>query len=188
MVVGDRAGAWSATFYFLEARTVAWDEELAFCMRSEQFIGIDVSKTSLDVGVHPSGQTFCFENSHKGIQALLRKFKKLAPTLIVLEGTGGLANPVLGALLLKGFPVARVNPRQARDFAKATGKLAKTDKVDSLMLAHFADAIRPRQETIKDDVCVSLEELMKRRRQLLNMLVQEKNRHGTSRGAVRKNI
>ena len=105
--------------------------------KSERFIGIDVSKDTLDVHVLPEGKAFVFSNDVDGIAALCRKFGKLRPQLIVLEATGGLQIPVASALGVKKHPVAVINPRQARDFARATGRLAKTDKIDAQVLAFF---------------------------------------------------
>jgi len=151
-------------------------------MNNELFIGIDVSLEKLDVAVSDDSRAYCFENNLKGIDALCKKCKKWKPVLIVLEGTGGLENNALTSLILKGFPTARINPRQARDFAKATGKLAKTDRVDSIMLRHFAEVLRPNPHVLKDDTGNKLSVVNTRRRQLITMLVREKNRRSRSSG------
>ncbi len=145
-------------------------------MQKEVFIGIDISKDSLDVCLHEQDKLYSFENTEDGIHALCKKCKKWRPTLVVLEATGGLENPVLSALLLKGFAVARMNPRQIRDFAKATGCLAKTDGLDAAVIAHFAKVIRLKPHELKDETGAELENVIKRRRQLVKMLVQEKIR------------
>jgi transposase len=157
-------------------------------MDNEIFVGIDVSLDKLDVAVSNDSRAYCFKNTPKGIDALCKKCKKWKPTLIVLEGTGGLENSVLTALILKGIPTARVNPRQARDFAKATGKLAKTDRVDSLMLCHFAEALRPEPYVLKNKVGEDLSTQNTRRRQLVSMLVREKNRKSRSAGETLDSI
>jgi len=156
--------------------------------KNDLFIGIDVSKTTLDVCLFPKDEYLSFDNSEKGIRALVKKCKNWKPELIVLEATGGLENAVMASLALKGFAVSRINPRQARDFAKATGRLAKTDKVDSLILAHFAQAIRPEPTELKTEVGLQLEEVLKRRRQLINMRTKEINRLSSSSQGIKLNI
>ncbi len=105
----------------------------------------------LDVAVFGDARAYCFENDMKGIDALCKKCKKRKPAFVVLETTGGLENVDLTSLLLKGIPTVRVNPQQARDFAKATGKLAKTDRVDSVMLCRSAEASSPEPHILKDE-------------------------------------
>ena len=106
---------------------------------TELFVGIDVSKAKLDIGFNGSDEFFTVGNDHHGITALTKKLKKEKPVLIVLEATGGLQVPVAASLAAAALPVVVVNPRQVRDFAKATGRLAKTDKIDALILAKFGD-------------------------------------------------
>lgn len=176
---------------FSLTRTVAGASEPVFArmgMKKEIFVGIDVSKATLDVGVSPSEKTLSFSNDDKGIDALCRKMKKVKPKLIVLEATGGLEQLAFAKLTLKGFAVSRVNPRQARDFAKAIGKLAKTDKVDSLVLAKFGQSVAPPVTALKEKQTQDLEDVLKRRQQLTNMLVQEKNRLSSSASSMRPDI
>ena len=154
----------------------------------EHFVGIDVSKETLDVHTLPDGNVFAFANDPDGIKAICKKFSKIHPELIVIEATGGLQIPVATALSLKKFPVAVVNPRQVRDFAKALGRLAKTDKIDAEMLALFGKQIRPEMRPLKDEQAQELSAFMSRRNQLLGMLVMEKNRLSRSYGSVKDDI
>jgi len=156
--------------------------------KSERFIGIDVSKATLDVHVLPEGQDFVFANDIDGIKAICRKLCKLRPHLIVLEATGGLQIPVASALGIEKHPVAVINPRQARDFARATGRLAKTDKIDAQVLALFGQQIRPEAKPLKDEQAQELSALMSRRKQLVGMLVMEKNRLSLAIGSIREDI
>ena len=112
-------------------------------MAADCFIGIDVSKETLDVHTLPDGNDFQFVNDPDGIKALCRKFSKFRPTLVIIEATGGLQIPVATALSLKKFPVVVINSRQARDFARAKGRLAKTDKIDAEILALFGKQMEP---------------------------------------------
>jgi transposase len=152
------------------------------------FVGIDVAKDSLQVHVRPQGLAFQQANDEPGIQALLARLLPLAPALIVLEATGGYQNPLVAALAVAGLPVAVVNPRQARRFAEASGKLAKTDPIDAGSLAHFAEAIRPQPRPVPDADTQHLAALLARRRQLLQMRIAEQQRLPTAGGAVRKGI
>jgi transposase len=140
------------------------------------WVGIDVSKDNLDVGALPSGQVWRVPNDDAGLDQLVGEFVSLRPTLIVLEATGGYE--LLAALRLSavGIPVAVVNPRQARDFAKAMGRLAKTDKVDAAILALFAERIRPEPRPLADAEQTMLKALLTRRTQVNQMLVAEQNR------------
>lgn len=143
---------------------------------STLFAGIDVSKDTLELGLRPSGETFTFSNSEEGISLLVAQLRPLNPQLVIMEATGGLEIPSAVALTKAHIPLAVVNPRQVRDFAKAIGKLAKTDAIDALVLAHFADAIRPESRPVKDEDALMLDALQARRRQILDMLTAEKNR------------
>src|SRR6266581_9717472 len=107
------------------------------------FVGIDVAKAQLDIALRPSGERWTVPNDTNGVTTLVERMQTLQPTLIVLEATGGLERMVTSALATAGLPVVVVNPRQERDFARATGQLAKTDALDARALAHFADVIRP---------------------------------------------
>jgi transposase len=107
------------------------------------WVGIDVSKRCLDVAVRPTGESFSIDNDDTGIKNLTKTLAKRSPQLIVLEATGGHEYAAAYALMKAGLPVAVVNPRQVRDFARAVGKLAKTDPIDAKILAHFGEAVQP---------------------------------------------
>ena len=157
-------------------------------MNSENFIGIDVSQSNLDVSVLPEEQCHQFENSETGITQLLKFVKATHPALIVFESTGGLETLAVSMLSAKHYPVVVVNARQVRDFAKATGKLAKTDKIDAAVIAEFAQAIRPEVRPLKDEQAQLLTALNARRKQIVDMLVAEKNRLHRAPLANQKNI
>ena len=140
------------------------------------FVGIDVSKAQLDIALRPTGPGWQVPNDDGGITLLVARLQAVDPTLIVLEATGGLELPVTLALAAAGLPVAVVNPRQTRDFAKATGQLAKTDALDARALAHFGEAIRPVPRPLPEAQAQELSALLGRRRQLVEMLTAEKNR------------
>jgi len=142
----------------------------------ELFVGIDVSKAVLDIGVVPSGDAFSVPNTVDGVQVLVTRLKELAPRLVVLEATGGLERRAIAALAGASLPVVAVNPRQVRDFAKATGQLAKTDAIDAAVLALFAERIRPEVRPLRDEQAQELEALVIRRRQVVDMITAEKNR------------
>src|SRR5215470_1432463 len=138
-----------------------------------RFVGIDVAKAALDVFIGSAGVAWSVTNDEVGIQQLLRQ---LAPAdFVILEATGGLETPVASALAAAGIAVAIVNPRQVRDFARATGRLAKTDR-DAEVLARFGEAVRPEARPLADEQAQALEALVTRRRQLVEMLTAEKNR------------
>jgi transposase len=144
-------------------------------MSHECFVGMDVSQETVDVAVQP-GTAFQIPNDDEGIAEAVGRMRALQPTLIVLEATGGLEVPLAGALAAVGLPVVVVNPRQVRDFARATGQLAKTDRLDAQILARFADAIRPPIRPVPDEQTQAFAALVARRRQLIEMLTAEKNR------------
>jgi hypothetical protein len=144
------------------------------------FVGIDVAKAHLDIALRPTAEGWRVANDDPGITPLVARLRDLQPVLIVLEATGGLEVPVTAALSAAGLPVVVVNPRQARDFAKATGRLAKTDALDAHGLAHFAEAVRPAQRPLPDAQTQALSAQLARRRQLLDMLTAEKNRLGSA--------
>ena len=155
----------------------------------EAFIGIDVSKAQLDVAIWPIEEGWSTSQSAEDIDALARRIKKLKPVLVVLEATGGLEMPCAAALSELNIPLAIVNPRQVRDFAKATGKLAKTDRIDALILGHFAQAVRPEARPIPDEKRQEIKAILARRRQLVEMITMEKNRlHATRVPKVRSSI
>ena len=149
-----------------------------------RFVGIDVSKAQLDVAVRPTGKRWVLPYDETGIEGLIPQIVDLEPALVLLEATGGLELPLVAALAAAALPVVVVNPRQVRDFAKATGTLAKTDTLDAGVLAHFADAVRPEVRPLQDAATQVLNSLTARRHQVMTMLVSEKNRLGTASGAV----
>jgi transposase len=141
------------------------------------FVGIDVSKDHVDVAVSNRKDNGRFTRDDEGLAALIVWIRAIGePTLVVLEATGGYERDVAAALGLAKIPAAVVNPRQVRDFARATGKLAKTDRLDAAVLAHFADAVRPAARALADEAAQELEALVTRRGQLVHMLASEKNR------------
>ncbi len=146
----------------------------------EKFVGIDVSKSTLDVCIEPDEKTLHVAYDEAGIKQIVDRLKEVSPTLIVIEATGGLEIRIATELASKGLQVAVINPRQARDFAKATGRLAKTDQVDAAMLAAFAKAIRPQARPLRDEDTCALNDMVSRRRQLIDMRVQEILRLGTA--------
>lgn len=154
---------------------------------NEIVVGIDVSKEHLDV-VSSTGEPWSVSTDEAGLQALVQRLKPLAASRIVLEATGGFEAPVVAALGLAGLPVIVVNPRQVRDFAKATGRLAKTDRLDAQVLVAFAVAIRPEIRPLKDEQTEELEALITRRRQLSSMLVSERNRLLTAPAVLRTEL
>jgi len=148
----------------------------------EMFVGIDVSKQTLEVRIEPLAECFELGNDNEGIKALCDRLKTLELTLIVMEATGGLETRAASELAAQGLPLAVVNPRQVRDFAKATGQLAKTDRLDTQVLCGFARAIRPAVRPLKDEFTQQLDDLVTRRRQLVEMRVQETTRlHSASK-------
>lgn len=144
--------------------------------KKKTFIGIDVSKAFLEVAVHQRDTRFAVANKESAFAELLAQLIALQPKLIVLEATGGLEIPVVSTLFAVGLPAVVVNPRQIRDFAKATGQLAKTDRLDATVLAHFAAAIQPQLRHVKNAAELELDALVTRRRQLVEMLAAEKTR------------
>ena len=145
------------------------------------FVGMDVAKAQVDIAVRPSGARWAVPNDATGIGTLVDRVQTLHPTLIVLEAPGGLERAATAALATAGLPVVVVNPRQARDFARATGQLAKTDALDARALAHFADVIRPTPRPLPDAQTQALRALLGRRQQLIGMRTAEQNRlAGTS--------
>jgi transposase len=148
--------------------------------KRRSFIGIDVSKELLEVAVHQSDYHFQCPNDPKKFPTLISELIRLRPTRIVLEATGGLERPLLQALQTIGLPVVVINPRQVRDFAKALGLLAKTDRLDARVLAHFAAAVQPPVSPVKTQQETELDALMGRRNQLTEILTAEKNRRGAA--------
>ena len=156
------------------------------------FVGIDVAKAELVVSVLPGAERFTVENDEAGVRALVQRIAASRPQLIVLEATGGYELLAVAALAAAALPVVVVNPRQVRDFAKATGQLAKTDRIDADILARFADVVRAEVRLIPDAAAHELDALLTRRRQLLEMLQAERNRvgqvFGTGKKQVRKSL
>jgi transposase len=155
---------------------------------TDQFVGIDVAKAELVVAVRPSGAAATFTNDEAGIAQLLTWVGERAPTLAVLEATGGYERAAAVALATAGLPVAVVNPRTVRDFAKATGRLAKTDRLDAQVLAHYADALRPARTAMASAARQELEALVTRRRQVVTMLTAERNRLPVTAPSVQPRI
>ena len=152
------------------------------------FVGIDVAKTQLDIALRPSGERWSVPNDTNGVTTLVDRMQTLQPTLIVLEATGGLERLVTSALATAGLPVVVVNPRQARDFARATGQLAKTDALDARALAHFADVMRPTPRPLPDAQTQELRGLLGRRQQLIVMRTAEQNRLAGASGRLTQDI
>jgi len=155
---------------------------------SNVYVGIDVAKERLDVAQRPSLEGWRVANDERGIAELVARLVQLKPALVVLEATGGMELPLVGALAAAGLPVVVINPRQAREFARATGRLAKTDAIDAQVLAQFAEAVRPQLRPLPDAAAQELSALMTRRRQLIEMLTAEKNRLRAAARAVRPDI
>lgn len=151
-------------------------------------IGIDVAKAELVLAARPSGERWTVANDEHGIRALVERLQRLAPTLIVLEATGGYELLCVAALAAAGLPVVVANPRQVRDFARATGQLAKTDRIDADVLALFAERVRPPVRPLPDTEAQELDALLGRRRQLLEMLGAERNRLGQVFGRGKKSV
>src|SRR4030042_832905 len=154
----------------------------------KEFVGIDVSKDTLDIAAYYSRQRWHFPNSEAGINQLIQDLNGLIPALVVMEATGGYETPVAYALHRAGIPCAIVNPREVRDFAKATKKLAKTDTIDARVLAHFASAIKPEPRPLSDEQTQELEAILTRRRQVIKMIPAERNRLHRARKPVIEDI
>jgi transposase len=155
---------------------------------SDAFVGIDVSKTRLDVCVLPSEETWQSANDEAGVQLLVSRLQALPPRLLIVEATGGYERLLVAALAAAELPVVVINPRQARDFAKATGQLAKTDRIDARLLALFAERVRPEVRALADEATQALEALLVRRRQIVEMLTAEENRRTQARSSLRERI
>ena len=159
---------------FCKEGPVIWEGAL---MEQESiFVGIDVAKAQVDVAVRPAGDRWEVSHDDAGIGQLVSQLKNLEPVMVLVEASGGLELSLVAALATEDLPVVVVNPRQVRDFARATGKLAKTDALDAAVLAHFAEAIRPPVRPLRDAETQVLNSLVARRHQVMTMLVSEKNR------------
>lgn len=157
-------------------------------MSDPVFVGIDVAKATLEVAVRPSGERWALANEAPALPGLVTRLAALAPTLIVLEATGGFEHAAVAALAAAGLPVVVADPRQVRDFARATGQLAKTDAIDAGLLTLFAERVRPQARPLADDATQALDAILTRRRQLVEMLTAERNRLGFARPPVRRGI
>ena len=155
---------------------------------AEVFVGIDVSKSRLDVVMRPSQETWQSTNDEAGVRALVERLQSLSATLLIVEATGGYERLLVAALVAAQLPVVVINPRQARDFAKALGQLAKTDRIDAHLLALFAERVRPPTRALPDEATQELEALLVRRRQVVEMLTAEENRRKQARPALRERI
>lgn len=152
------------------------------------WVGIDVAKGRLDVAVLPAKDAWSVDNGEDGIRALVDRVQALGEVLVVLEATGGLEYPAVAALGLAKIPVVVMNPRQTRDFAKALGKLAKTDRIDAFVLAEFAQRVQPVPRPLPDAQAQALQALLTRRRQVLEMLLMEQHRLSQALPRVRRDI
>jgi transposase len=155
---------------------------------SPTFVGIDVAKAELVIAVRPAGERWVVPNDDAGVKRLVLRLRHLAPTLVVLEATGGYERAAVAALAAAGVPLVVANPRQVRDFARATGQLAKTDRIDADTLALFAERVRPEPRPLPDEAARALDGLLTRRRQVLGMLVAERNRLTHALPAIRRDI
>jgi transposase len=157
-------------------------------MSTESFVGIDVSKDTLEIGIYPSLEAYSVQNSDQGLDDLVLRLKALGPRLIVCEATGGYETLAVSGLAAAELPILVVNARQVRDFAKAIGKLAKTDAIDAAVIARFAEAVRPELRSIKDQPSQELAALITRRRQIVEMITAERHRLTTTSRRSRRDI
>jgi transposase len=166
---------------------------IPFCLEEDRvaanvFVGIDVSKARLDVALSSEEELWQSSNDEAGVRALVARLQSRSIALLIVEATGGYERLVVAALAAAQLPVVVINPRQGRDFAKALGQLAKTDRIDARMLALFAERIRPAVRLLPDEATQELEALLLRRRQLVEMLTAEENRRAQARPALRERI
>jgi len=157
-------------------------------MAKQLFVGVDVSKKQLDVAIFPTGKSFSCPNSYAGHQKLVQRLRRCQPALIVLEASGGYQSAAARALAQAELPVTVVNPRQVRDFAKATGQLAKTDQIDAQVLALFAYQLRPEVRPVPDAAAQQRRDLGLRCQQLRDNLAAERTRRHQAEGAYRDSI
>ena len=153
-----------------------------------RFIGVDVSASELVIGVWPTGDSWEVANSPEGISAVRRQMESLSPEMIVMEASGGYESKVVAELTHAGLPVVIVNPRQSREFARATGRLAKTDTIDAIMLARFGEAVRPEVRPLPSESDRQLRALIARRRHTVEMIAAERNRRSMATPSVRTYI
>lgn len=152
------------------------------------FVGIDVSKDRLDVAALPSAEVWSLKHDASGVEELVQKLRELQPESVIVEATGGLERTLVATLAGASLPIAVVNPRQVRDFAKAMGQLAKTDSIDASILALFGQRVRPELRVLPDEDTQALEALLVRRRQILEMLVAENNRVALASPPIAKDL
>jgi transposase len=157
-------------------------------MENQVFIGIDVSNAKLDVAQRPAAENFSVANNQRGIATLIKRLKKLCVSRIVLEASGGYEIAAASELAEAGLPAAVVNPRQVQNFARATGRLAKTDAIDAKVLAHFAELIQPQTRPLPDAQSRELMALVARHRQVVEMMTAEINRNGRAIGSVKRAV
>jgi transposase len=157
-------------------------------LASSVFVGVDVAKETLEIAIRPSDDHWSLPHTEAGLTDLVSRLQPLAPALVVLEATGGYEATAAATLALAGLPVAVVNPRQVRDFARSLGRLAKTDTLDAAVLARFAEAVRPVPRPLPDEAHQALTALATRRRQLVEMLITERHRLRLARPAVQRNL
>ncbi len=200
LVMEDRQKARAAAPIPNRARTVAWangarivqgraNNSQEVLMEQEAiYVGIDVAKAQMDVAIRPTDDRWEVSHDDAGVRQLVSRLKAIEPAMVLLEASGGLELPLVTALAAHSVPVVVVNPRQVRDFARATGKLAKTDALDAAVLAHFAEAVRPPVRPLRDTETQALNSLAARRHQVMTMLVSEKNRLSSATIAVRPRI
>jgi transposase len=180
----------------LTARTVDWSalSETASCkegskgLKEKVYVGIDVSKDSLDLVILPSQEKGQYSNDEAGIDKLISRLKELLVELVVMEPTGGLEAPVAAALSTEDIRVAIVNARQIKEYARATGRLAKTDMIDARVMAEFGLAIKPMARPLRDEEADEIKAMVSRRRQLLEMMTAEKNRRAVARQHLKADI
>src|SRR5262245_58487079 len=157
-------------------------------MSAPVFVGVDVAKTELVTGLRPTGEAWTVSNDEAGIQELLQRLRPYGPVLVVIEATGGYERGVVAALAAAGIPLVVANPRQVRDFARSTGQLAKTDRIDAQILALFAERVRPEPRPLPDEATRTLTALLARRRQILEMMTAERNRLTHAIPSVRRDL
>ena len=155
---------------------------------TNEFVGIDVSKATLDIACRVNSQIWSCPNDASAFDPLIERLRLLNPALIVTEASGGYETALVAALYAAGLPVVVVNPRQVREFARALGKLAKTDSIDAQVLAHFGEAVKPEVRVQPDQATQELAAVLARRRQLVEMLVAERNRFKTAVTAVKADV
>lgn len=152
------------------------------------YVGVDVSKSSLDMAIHEGKEHWSFTNNAEGISQAVATLRQVNPQMVVVEATGGIEMAFVGSLAVAGIRVVIVNPRQIRDFAKATGQLAKTDRLDAAILADFGAKVDPPVRPLADAEAQQLKTLVTRRRQLQEMITAERNRINNVSGAVRERV